>query len=69
MKKITQTIEYEGNGASVLRNDLQAWHHQHPLHNTGIDWEFQYLWATMTDEDCLAFCLKYPQHSNKFKDV
>ena len=69
MKKITQAIEYEGNGASLLRNDLKAWHNSHPLKDNGIDWEFQYLWAVMEDHDAFAFILKYPQHSNKFKDV
>lgn len=68
MKQIRSSIEYEGSNDSELRRDLQAWHSQHPF-NSGIDWQSQYQWATMTDEDCLAFCLKYPQYSNKFKEI
>lgn len=67
MKTIIQTIAYEGANDSKLRSDLSDWHKQHPFAN-GFDWEFEYLWATMTDEDCLAFCLKHPEYSDRFKD-
>ena len=52
---------------NTLQRDLQAWHRQHPFKN-GVDYEFEYYWATMTDEDCLAFCLKHPEHINRFKE-
>ena len=70
MKKITQSIEYDGLPFTntELHIDLKEWHSEHPF-ATGIDWEFQVFWATMTDEDCLAFCLKHPQYSNRFKDI
>ena len=67
MKTITQSIEYEGPNSSQIRTDLQAWHHQYPF-ATGIDWQFQYMWATMTDLDCLAFCLKHPEYADRFRD-
>lgn len=69
MKKITQSIEYEANNSSLLRTALREWHSQYPLADNGIDWQFQYMWATMTDEDCLAFCLKYPQFAGRFTQV
>jgi len=70
MKQITQSIEYEGLPLSTtdLHSALKEFHSCHPF-QTGIDWEFQYMYATMTDEDCLAFCLKYPQYSNRFRTV
>ena len=68
MKTITQSIEYEGNNDSDLRDDLRSWHSEHPFNN-GIDWEHQYLWATMTDEDCLAFCLRHPEYIDRFTKI
>lgn len=68
MKTITQSIEYEGPNHSDLRDDLRAWHSQYPLLDNGIDWQFQYMWATMTDEDCLAFCLRHPEYAERFRD-
>ena len=70
MKKITQSIEYEGLpfANTELHQALKDFHTNHPF-ATGIDWEFQYYWALMTDEDCLAFCLKYPQYNTRFKTV
>lgn len=68
MVKITQSMDYEGPNNSKLRDDLRDWHQQHPF-ATGIDWEFQIMWATMTDEDCLAFCLKHPQYATRFKQI
>jgi hypothetical protein len=68
MKQITQNMDYEGANSSQLRDDLRAWHLQHPF-NTGIDWQFQYMHATMTDEDCLAFCLKHPQYATRFRNI
>jgi len=67
MKTITQSMDYEGTNHRQLTWDLQDWHQQHPF-ATGIDWQFQYMWATMTDEDCLAFCLKHPEHAERFRD-
>ena len=69
MKQIRQSIDYEGPNHSQIRVDLQAWHHQHPLHDNGIDWEFQYMYATMTDQDAFAFTLKHPEYADRFTDV
>lgn len=70
MKKITQSIEYEGLPFTNtdLHTDLKEWHSLHPF-ATGLDWQFQVFWAVMDDQDCLAFCLKYPQYATRFKDV
>jgi hypothetical protein len=64
MKKITQSMEYQEN--SMLTQHLKEFHEQHPF-QTGIDLEFDYMYAIMTDQDCLAFCLRHPEYSNKFK--
>jgi hypothetical protein len=69
MKRITQSLEYEGPNSRELRRDITAWQHQHPTVDNGIDWQFKYMYATMTDQDCLAFCLKHPQYMHMFKDV
>lgn len=68
MMQITQSIDYEGTNHQVLNQRLKDFYQEHPF-KSGFDWEFQYLWATMTDEDCLAFCLKYPEYSQRFKEV
>lgn len=70
MKQITQTLQYddEDNQRYELTADLSNWHKQHPF-QSGVNFEHEYLWATMSDEDCLAFCLRYPQWSNRFKEV
>ena len=70
MKKITQSIEYEGLPFTntELHLALKEWHSTHPF-ATGVDWEFQCFWAMMTDEDAFAFMLKYPQYANRFKDI
>lgn len=69
MKKITQTLQYEVDQRYELTNNLSDWHKQHPLADNGVDFEFQYMWATMTDEDCLAFCLLHPQWADRFTTV
>lgn len=69
MKMITQSIEYEGNNDYQLRKDLTAWDHEHPIKDSGIDWEFQRLWAVMTDQDAFAFCLKHPEYQGRFTQV
>lgn len=70
MKKITQSMEYEGLPFSntELHTALKEFHSSHPF-QTGIDWEFQYFYAVMQDEDAFAFALKYPQYAQRFKDV
>lgn len=68
MKKITQSMEYEGNNHGALTRALRDWHSQHPF-ATGIDWQFQYMWAELEDQDCLAFCLKHPEYADRFKQV
>jgi hypothetical protein len=69
MKKIIQTFERNDDTRLELSVNLSDWHKQHPLADQGVDWEFQYMWATMTDEDAFAFLLKHPQWHYKFKDV
>lgn len=68
MKKITQSLEYEGSNCSELSYALQRFHKQSPFNN-GVDWQFQTLWATMTDEQHLMFSLKHPEFSAMFKDI
>jgi len=68
MKRITQSMDYEGDNDSALRRDLSAWHQLHPFDN-GIDWQFQYLWAIMEDEQAFAFLLKHPQYINRFTNA
>jgi len=70
MKKITQSIEYEGLPfhTTNLHLDLQAWHRQHPF-STGLDWEFQQFWAVLDEESAFAFCVKHPEYADRFKDV
>jgi hypothetical protein len=68
MKRITQSLEYAEDQRYELTNNLQDWHKLHPF-ASGIDWEFQYMYANLEDHDCLAFLLKHPQWAHKFKDV
>lgn len=70
MKKITQSIEYEGLpfDNTELHNDLKEWHKKHSF-KTGVDWEFKYFWAILEDEDAFAFCLKHPQYTHRFKEA
>jgi len=65
MKQIRQSMDYEGTNHRQLGWALQDWHSQFPFAN-GIDWEFQYMWATMTDEDAFAFCLLHPEYADRF---
>lgn len=69
MKRITQTLEYEGDNRYELTTNLRDWHKLHPLADQGVDFEFQYMYADLEDEDCLAFCLLHPQWAHRFKDV
>ena len=69
MKKITQTLEYDDDLRYELSSNLSDWHKHTPLADNGVDFEFQYLWATMTDEDCVLFCLKHPQWADRFRTV
>jgi len=69
MKKITQSLEYAEDQRYELTNNLSDWHRQHPLADQGVDFDFQYMWAIMEDHDALAFVLKHPQWSHRFKDV
>lgn len=68
MMQITQSMEYEGTDHQVLSQRLKDFYKEHPF-DTGIDWQFKYLWATMTDEDAFAFTLKYPEYTQKFKQI
>jgi len=70
MKKITQSIEYEGLPLehTDLHSALKEFHQRHSF-QTGIDWQFKTMWAVLEDQDAFAFSLKYPQFANRFKDV
>lgn len=68
--QITQPVYTEGPNADVkqLNTALKEFFLREPFSN-GFDWEYQYLWATMTDEQCIMFVLKYPQYAGRFKPV
>lgn len=68
MKKITQTLEYDDDARYELSSNLSDWHKHTPF-SSGVDFEFQYLWAIMEDEDCVLFCLKHPQWAHRFRTV
>ena len=68
MKQIRSSMEYEGLNNSKLKDDLRAWHAEHPF-VTGIDWPNQYMYATMTDMNCFAFILKHPEYAERFFNV
>ena len=68
MKRITQTLEYAEDQRYELTNNLSDWHKLHPF-SSGVNFEYQYLWAELEDHDALAFALKHPQWSHLFKDV
>lgn len=67
MKRITQSMSYEGSNDSDLRTALREWHKNFPF-RSGIDWQFQYYWAELEDEDCLLFCLRHPEYKERFKN-
>lgn len=68
MKLITQSLEYEGNNHTELRTALTQFYQQEPF-STGLDWQNQYIWAKMTDEQALMFLLKHPEYVGRFKSV
>ena len=68
MMKIVQDVYPEGNSHRHLVEALKEYHSREPF-ATGLDWNWQQLWALMTEEQCTMFCLKYPQYSNMFKEV
>jgi len=67
MKIITQSLDYEGPNRSKLRSALKDFHEQQRF-DTGIDWQFQYLWAKMSDEQAMMFLLKYPEFLGQFRE-
>jgi hypothetical protein len=68
MMQITQSMEYEGQSHQQLSQRLKDFYKEHAF-DTGIDWQFKYLWAKMTDEDAFAFTLKYPEYSERFQQI
>jgi hypothetical protein len=68
MKRITQTIQYDDDLRYELSANLSDWHKIHPF-RSGVDFEFEFIWADMEDHDALAFCLKYPQWAHRFRTV
>jgi hypothetical protein len=70
MMKITQDMDYEGDDQPVkkLVCDLKEYHEQSPF-ATGIDWQWQQYWATMTDLQAFAFVLKHPEYIKRFTRI
>ena len=70
MMRITASLEYDGLPFSntKLSQDLKEFHSKYPF-QMGMNWEFQYFYADLQDEDCLAFCLKHPQYATRFKTI
>ena len=68
MKKITADLYPEGHAHQPLVAALKEFFDQHPFDN-GLDWEWQQLWAVMTDQQHLMFILKHPQYQHMFKAV
>jgi hypothetical protein len=68
MKTITQSLESEGNNHQRLNYALKDFFAVSPFAN-GFDWQSCYLWATMTDEQCLLFCLKHPEYTERFREA
>jgi len=70
MMKITQNMDYEGENEPVkqLVEDLREFHGHSPF-KTGIDWQWQLYWATMTDEQAFAFVLKHPEYTQRFTRI
>ena len=70
MMLITQQVYTEGPNADVqrLNTALKQFHQTDPFSN-GFDWENQYLWARMTDEQCVMFVLKHPEYAGRFKET
>jgi hypothetical protein len=70
MMLIQENLYTEGHNdqARLLSSRLKEFFDQEPFDN-GLDWNTQTLWAKMTDEQCVLFCLKYPQYSNRFIPV
>jgi len=68
--KITQNMDYEGYDYPVktLMAALKEFHEQSPF-ATGIDWQWQLYWATMTDEQAFAFVLKHPEYIRRFTRI
>ena len=70
MMLIEENLYTEGQNpqAQRLTHCLKEFHDRDPFSN-GLDWSKQTLWAKMTDEQCIMFCLKYPQYAGRFKPV
>ena len=70
MMKITQDMDYEGENEPVkkLVDDLRTFHRDSPF-ATGIDWQWQLYWATMTYEQAFAFVLKHPEYIKRFTRI
>ena len=68
MMLITQDMDYPGADQPVkkLVDDLRKYHSTSPF-ATGIDWQWQTYWATMTDEQAFAFVLKHPEYIKRFR--
>ena len=68
MMKITADLYPEGQAHQPLVRALKEFFDQHTFDN-GLDWQWQQLWAVMTDQQCMMFCLKYPQYQHMFRKV
>jgi hypothetical protein len=70
MMTIKQDMDYEGANEPVrkLVEDLKEYHEYSPF-ATGIDWQWQLYWATMTDEQALVFIMKHPEYEHRFTKI
>jgi hypothetical protein len=66
---IKETLHTEGWNAAAqqLTYRLKEFHKDSSF-DSGIDWGTQTMWATMTKEQCVVFCLKYPEYADRFTE-
>jgi hypothetical protein len=67
---IRENLYTEGSNPNAvkLKQCLKEFFTQESFDN-GIDWSMQVLWATMTDEQCVVFCLKHPEYIDRFEYI
>jgi len=68
MKQIRHSLEYEGVNHQAIISALKDFFDEQPFAN-GIDWQYKYLWATMTDEQAMMFLLKHPEFIGRFQTI
>ena len=67
---IQENLYTEGHNKSAqqLTHRLKEFFIQEPFDN-GLDWSTQTLWAKMSNEQAILFCLKYPEYAERFMQV